>query len=45
VPLTGAARAALRPGKNTLAVHAHQVRGGQFIDVGIVDVIEPASSR
>jgi 3-keto-disaccharide hydrolase/glycosyl hydrolase family 2 len=45
VPLTGAARAALRPGKNTLAVHAHQIRGGQFIDVGIVDVLDPASTR
>jgi hypothetical protein len=40
VPLTGAARSALRPGPNTLAVHAHQNRGGQFIDVGIVDVVD-----
>jgi len=42
VPLTGDARAALRAGKNTLAVHGHQTRGGQFIDVGIADVSETA---
>jgi hypothetical protein len=49
VPLSGAARAALRAGQNTIAVHAHQARGGQFIDVGIADVIDaprtPASRR
>jgi hypothetical protein len=49
VPVTGAARAALRTGRNTVAVHAHQTRGGQFIDVGIVDVIDgppsPADRR
>jgi hypothetical protein len=38
VPLSEAARTALRAGANTLAVHVHQERGGQFIDVGIVDV-------
>jgi len=42
VPLAGDVRAALRAGKNTIAVHAHQVRGGQFIDVGIADVSETA---
>ncbi len=40
IPLSAAARAALKPGPNTLAVHAHQDRGGQFIDVGLVEVVE-----
>jgi hypothetical protein len=38
VPLSDDARAALRTGANSMAIHVHQERGGQFIDAGIVDI-------
>ncbi len=41
VPFSAAAIAALRSGANLLAVHVHQTTGGQYIDIGIDEVIEP----
>jgi hypothetical protein len=38
VAVSAAAKAALRPGKNTLAVYAKNAGGGQYIDVGLMVV-------
>jgi hypothetical protein len=43
VPLLPAGRSAIHAGRNVVAVHCHQTKGGQYIDVGFVDVQDEGS--
>ena len=42
--IASAAATALKPGKNVIAIHCHQVYGGQYIDAGLL-AVQQASGK